>query len=108
VSLEDGAHDRRGLIGLADVPGGPGRALPDLRRRPFEHVPAATGDDDVGATPRELERCCLTEVGAATGDERHAAGEGVGGEHLRRRERGHYSPSTLMTRRLGRPPSNSQ
>ena len=83
MALAGGIDDPRRVGGLADVAGDVRAALADLRRRLFEDLLAAPGDDHLRPGRRELERRLLAEVGAAARDEDHAPGQRLGREDLR-------------------------
>ncbi len=106
VALEHGRDEVVDLRGLADVRHGHMAATADLLGGAAQDVLAPAHDHHLGSAARQLRRRGLAEVRAATGDECDLAGERAVGEHARGAL--HYSPITLITRRLGRPPSNSQ
>ena len=94
------------LASIADVTGHPGAALAELPGRRFQHLGPPPRDHDASAAAEQLGSGRLAEVGATARDERHLSPSSSGANT---RETGSaYSPSTLITSRLGRPPSNSQ
>src|SRR5262249_38279522 len=91
---------------LADVAGDPRATLAELGGGGFEHLGPAAGDHNLSAAARQFGRRRLAQVGPATGDDRATPLQRAVGEDARGRHG--YSPSTLITSRLGRRPSNSQ
>jgi hypothetical protein len=99
-------HDPLGAGPLTDVTRYPRAPLTDLARGRLEDLASPARDHHRSAAAYELSCRRLAEVGAATGDDRdplleRAVDEDARGPHP-------YSPSTLITSRFGRPPSNSQ
>jgi hypothetical protein len=106
VAIQNRANDPLGFRSFADVPAGVSAAFTDLGDGVRQDLLAATGDHDRRAAAGQLGRGRLAQVRTPAGDQRDPAVEGVGCENLGRLQR--YSPNTLITSRLGRPPSNSQ
>jgi hypothetical protein len=105
-SLEGRRHDLLSAGAIPDVTGDPRATLPQLRGRSLEHLRSAPCDHHVSAAARQLGRRRLAEIGAAAGDDRDPSFERAVDEDARRFHG--YSPSTLITSRLDRRPSNSQ
>ena len=103
MTSEDALDDALGAGRLPDV-AGTQSTRPISAAASREHLLAPAGDHHLGAAAGELGGGRLAEVRPAAGDERHRSPRA---RRARTAPTG-YSPSTLITRRFGRPPSNSQ